>query len=113
MGMGSGVITGTFFGALWFLLIALTLFKIFAFVDALVRPRAAFEAAGKLTKIAWLLFLGIAAFYDVMWGSVTAILTILGTVAAIVYVVDVRPAIKAITPAKRSKGSQNGPYGSR
>lgn len=113
MGMGSGLITGTFFTVLWFLLIALTLLKVFAFVDALLRPAAAFEAAGKLTKVAWLLFLGIAAFYDLMWGSVTAILTIAGTVAVIVYLVDVRPALRALSPGKRPKAGRDSPYGPR
>jgi hypothetical protein len=111
MGLGSGLITNTFSGVLWVLLAALTLFKVFCFVDAILRPAAAYEAAGKLTKIAWLLFLGIAAFYDLKWGSVTSILTILGTVAAIVYAVDVRPALRQIAPRGRKKGQHDGPYG--
>lgn len=109
---GNGLITGTFFSVLNVILLALLAFKVFAFVDAAIRPAAAYPAAGKLTKVAWLLFLGIAAFFDLLWGSVTSILTILGTVAAIVYVVDVRPALRQISPRNRkNSGSQNGPYG--
>ena len=112
MGVGNGLITGTFFSVLHVILLALLVFKVFAFVDAALRPAAAYEAAGKLTKVAWLLFLGIAACFDYFWGGVTSILTILGTVAAIVYVVDVRPALRQIAPRNRNKtGSQNGPYG--
>lgn len=109
---GNGLITGTFFTVLNVILLALLAFKVFAFVDAAIRPAAAYPAAGKLTKVAWLLFLGIAAFFDLLWGSVTSILTILGTVAAIVYVVDVRPALRQISPrSRKGSGSQNGPYG--
>lgn len=112
MGTGNGLITGTFFSVLNVILLALLIFKIFAFVDAAIRPGPGYEAAGKLSKVLWLIFLGIAASYDLFWGSVTSILTILGTVAAIVYVVDVRPALRQIAPRGKSKtGSQNGPYG--
>ena len=111
MGLGNGLITGTFFSVLRLLLLALLVFKVFAFADAALRPAAAYEAAGKLTKVAWLLFLGIAAVFDFFFGSVTSILTILGTVAAIVYVVDVRPAVRQLSGSKAGKGTQNGPYG--
>ncbi len=113
MGTGNGLITGTFFTVLNVILLALLAFKLFAFVDAALRPAPAYEAAGKLTKVAWLLFLGIAAFFDLLWGSVTSILTILGTVAAIVYVVDVRPALRQISPRARKGGDSrhDGPYG--
>ena len=110
MGLGSGLLTSTFGGVLSILLLVVLAFKVFAFVDAALRPAAAYEAAGKLTKVAWLIFLGIAAFSDFMWGSVTSILTILGTVAMIVYLVDVRPALRRVAPKSR-KGQQNGPYG--
>jgi len=110
MGFGSGL-TGTFFSVLHVLLLALIAFKVFAFVDAAIRPAAAYEAAGKLTKVAWLIFLGLAALVDLKWGGVTSILTIVGTIAAIVYVVDVRPAVRELSGKNQAKGSQNGPYG--
>ena len=106
--MGDGLITGSFFTVLNFLLLALLAFKVFAFVDAAIRPAKAYVAAGKLTKVAWLLFLGIAALVDVKWGGITSILTIIGTVAAIVYMVDVRPALRQISPRK---DANVGPYG--
>lgn len=111
MGFGPGLITNTFFSVLNLLLLALAAFKVFAFVDALIRPAAAFEAAGKLTKVAWLFFLGLAAVADLLWGGVTSILTIAGTIAAIVYVVDVRPAVRQISGKSGSKSGQTGPYG--
>jgi hypothetical protein len=111
MGFGPGLITGTFFSVLHVLLLALIAFKLFAFVDAMIRPGPAYEAAGKLTKVAWPIFLGLAVLVDVKWGGVTSILTILGTIAAIVYVVDVRPALRELTGKNNPKGGQTGPYG--
>ena len=111
--VGSGVITDNFFNVLDLLLLALLCFKIFVFVDAAIRPGRAYEAAGKLTKLAWLLILGISAFYDLMWGSFTGILTIVGAAAAIIYAVDVRPALRQVNPKRPRDGrrSQDGPYG--
>ncbi len=109
MGFGNGLITGTFFTVLNVILLALLIFKVYAFVDAAIRPGQAYLAAGKLTKVAWLLFLGIAAVVDLFFGGVTSILTILGTVAAIVYVVDVRPALRQYSGARREP--RDGPYG--
>jgi hypothetical protein len=111
MGLGPGLITSTFFNVLHLLLLALFAFKVFAFIDAAIRPAPAYEAAGKLTKVVWLIFLGLAAFVDFEWGGVTSILTIVGTVATVVYMVDVRPAVRQLTVKKSDKGSQTGPYG--
>lgn len=111
MGFGSGLITGTFFSVLRLILLALLAFKVFAFADAALRPAQAYLAAGKLTKVAWLLFLGLAAVADFFVGGVTSILTIIGTVAAIVYVVDVRPALRQNGGALRGSRQNNGPYG--
>jgi hypothetical protein len=80
-----------------------------AFVDAITRPQNAFAAAGKLTKTKWLLILGVAAVLGLagaMTGSVTGILSVVAFVAAAVYLVDVRPAVRGI-----KKGSSSGPYG--
>lgn len=115
--MGSGLITNTFFSVLNLLLLALTCFKIFAFVDAAIRPASAYLAENKLNKLVWLLFLGIAALYDLKWGGVTQILTIVGTVAAIIYMVDVRPALRRQTGStsrfSRKSGKQSRPRGRR
>jgi hypothetical protein len=111
--VGNGVITDRFFDVLYLLRVALLCFKIFVFVDAAIRPGRAYEAAGKLTKVAWLLILGIAAVYDAMWGSFTGFITIVGAAAAIIYMVDVRPAVRQINPKRpRDESRRNdGPYG--
>jgi hypothetical protein len=111
MTLASGLITGTFFNVLHLLLFALALFQVYVFVDAAIRPGAAYTAAGKLTKIAWLFFLGIGALFDLKWGSVTSILTILGTAAAILYMVDVRPAVRQYSGKSPAKRGNDGPYG--
>jgi hypothetical protein len=111
MVLASGLITGTFFNALHLALLALALFQVFAFVDAAIRPGAAYTAAGKLTKIAWLVILAIGALYDLKWGSVTSILTIAGTVAAILYTVDVRPAVRQYSGKTGANRRNDGPYG--
>ena len=70
--------------------------KVWALVDAAVRPQAAFVAAGKLTKIAWVAILAAAVLLG--GANVMGLFGLLGTVAAIVYLVDVRPAVREIRP---------------
>lgn len=113
--LGGGLITSTFFNVLNLLLLALFCFKVFVFVDAAIRPAAAYVAAGKLTKVAWLLILGIGAVYDLKWGSFLSFLTIIGAAAAIIYMVDVRPAVRQLSGRKPKRGLRDrrndGPYG--
>jgi hypothetical protein len=71
--------------------------KVFAFVDALVRPTQAYVAAEKLTKPAWLLILGLTVATALVWPSVIGLLSIVGIVAAFVYLLDVRPALASVT----------------
>ena len=66
-----------------------------ALIDCAVRPTAAYTAAEKLTKPAWLAITGgalaVGYFTDRigLFGLVTL-------VASIVYLVDVRPAVRAV-----------------
>lgn len=73
--------------------LGLLVLKIYAFVDCLRRPEAAFVAMGKLTRPAWLAITGIAALVQLVFTDPLNILSIVGTVAAIVYLVDVKPAV--------------------
>ena len=70
--------------------LGLFVLKAWALVDCAIRPRAAFEVHGKLNKTAWLVILGLALLLN---GDVIGIFGIAGTIAAIVYLVDVRPAV--------------------
>jgi hypothetical protein len=82
-----------------FLMIAtLVVFVIqaWAFVDAVSHRPEAFVAADKLTKPAWLIILGIALVAHMLIWSPVSFLNLIGAVAAIVYIVDARPALRAV-----------------
>lgn len=72
--------------------------KIFTFVNALMFSREAYEAAGKLTKPAWCLILGIGVAVNVLLlGSPISFLNLIFLIAALVYLADVRPALLSLT----------------
>ena len=74
---------------------ALTLW---AFVDALVRPAAGYVAAGKLTKPAWAAITGLSALVVFWQQSPMTLLGLPAVIAAVVYLVDVRPAVRGLRP---------------
>jgi hypothetical protein len=78
--------------------LALFVFQAWAFADAAFRRSEAFVAADKLTKPAWLIILGLALVAHMLfWERPFGLLNLLGAVAAIVYIVDARPAIQSLT----------------
>jgi hypothetical protein len=77
------------------LTIAIVVLQAWALVDCITRPTNGFEAAGKLTKPAWLAITAIALAVGLLFGPL-GILGLAGIVASIVYLVDVRPAIREI-----------------
>ena len=84
-----------------------------AFIDAAIRPAQAFTAAGKLTKVKWLLILGVAVvlgLYAAAYGGGIGFLSVIAFVAAAVYLTDVRPKVKEFRRG-RSSSSHMGPYG--
>jgi hypothetical protein len=90
-------------GAFLLLSLAVLAVKIFALVDAATRPAPAFPATGKQSKQFWLVVLAVA-----LLTSVLGFLSILGLVAAIIYLVDVRPAVRDVP---RGGSTHMGPYG--
>ncbi len=72
-------------------------FKVFAFVDALVRPAEAYVAAGKLNKPAWLLILGVLLVASVLLSGPFGLLSLVSIVATFVYLLDARPALLEVT----------------
>ena len=74
---------------------------VWAFVDAAVRPAAAFPAAGKLTKPAWLAITGLCVLLSLLGVGLLGLLGGVIAVAVIVYLVDVRPAVRAMRPGGR------------
>lgn len=73
--------------------------KVFAFVNALTWRPDAYEAAGKLNKASWAAILGCAVLASLFvgWGIIGIVLTI----AALVYLADVRPALQEVTAGRR------------
>jgi len=95
----------------WVLLLGAFVIEAWAFGDAITRPSAAFPAAGKQTKPLWLVILGVA-FVIGIGGAVgylalLSIFPIVAFVAAAIYLVDVRPKVKAIKSGRQGQG----PYG--
>lgn len=70
--------------------------KIFAFVNALTHSSEEYEAAGKLTKTAWSLILGLGVVVQLLIQGPLGLLNIVFTIAAFVYLADVRPAIAGL-----------------
>jgi O-antigen/teichoic acid export membrane protein len=101
-----------FAGVMWLLNVALIVFSGFALFDAVFRREDAYRAVGKQTKPFWLIILGLAFVVSLIF-PILSFLPIIGLVATIVYMVDVRPAIRAITGGgpRRGGSSSDGPYG--
>lgn len=78
---------------------------LWAAVDAAIRPAAAYPAAGKLTKPAWVAITAVAAVLLFFTGPL-GLLGLIAIVGSIVYLVDVRPAVRELRG-----GSSDGPYG--
>ncbi|MGH3354386.1 MAG: DUF2516 family protein [Nocardioidaceae bacterium] len=81
------------------LVVAFVLFavKAFAFVDALSRPDQVFPAADKQTKKFWLLILGLFLVANMIDWHPIGLINLIGTIAALVYVLDVRPTVRSLT----------------
>lgn len=67
--------------------------KIWAFVDCVRRPAAAFPAVGRVSKVLWLILTGIAALTGLLPGFTLNIIGIAGIVVALIYLFDVRARI--------------------
>ncbi|MDP9444464.1 MAG: DUF2516 family protein [Actinomycetota bacterium] len=76
---------------------ALFVAKAFACLDALSRPAQAFEAADRQTKNFWLILLGCFLVAHMLFWHPISLLNLIGTIAALVYLVDVRPTIRSLT----------------
>lgn len=79
----------------------LLLLRVWALADCLSRKNAAFPAAGKLTKAAWALLtlfsVGIAALIR----DELSILSLITLVVTLVYLADVRPAVREVSGGSR------------
>jgi hypothetical protein len=102
--------------AILFRILAIIAFivEVWAFIDAVRRPTAGYQAAGKLTKQIWLVILGVALVFGlagaVGFVTILQMLPIIAFVAAAVYLLDVRPAVRQYGGGG-SSSSSSGPYG--
>lgn len=87
-----------FYLTLGFTFIALAV-KVFSLVHALLQPAAAYQAADKLTKPAWvaILALGVLAQVVLLGASPINLLSLVFTIAALVYLADVKPALAEVS----------------
>ncbi len=75
-----------------FVLLAIT---IFAFINSLLYSAESYLAAGKLTKPAWNIILGLAVVLQLVPAGLF-IVRVAMIIAALVYMVDVRPALAGL-----------------
>ncbi|AXT86055.1 hypothetical protein C6I20_13245 [Aeromicrobium sp. A1-2] len=70
--------------------IALFAAKGFALVDSVARPSAQFTYIETLPKQTWIIILVLAVLAHLLWWAPLGLLNLLGTVAALVYLAQVR-----------------------
>jgi hypothetical protein len=96
----------------------LFLLHVAALIDASIRPAAAFPAVDKQTKQLWVILLSIAVAWDALPLLATRrlefrgpldMIVLAGTVVALVYLLDARPAVRAA--GGRGPRRPQGPYG--
>lgn len=72
---------------LWLVLVAV---KAFALVDCVLRDASRFERAGSLPKSTWLVILALSALAHAVFRNPLTLLNLVGTVAALVYLAQLR-----------------------
>ncbi|MEW2067039.1 DUF2516 family protein [Streptomyces sp. NPDC007346] len=102
------------FGTLLQLLyLGMLVLAVVAFVFAATAREDAYRAADKKKKSFWLIILGVAVAVNLLIPLL--FLQLAGVVASIVFMVDVRPALKEVSGGggggRRGGSSSDGPYG--
>ncbi|WP_158305696.1 MULTISPECIES: DUF2516 family protein [unclassified Nocardioides] len=77
--------------------LVLLVVKIFAFVNSLMYSAQAYDAANKLTKPTWTIILGLGVAVQLVLGGSLLLISLAFTIAALVYLADVRPALASLT----------------
>ncbi|MDQ1660338.1 MAG: hypothetical protein QOJ68_318 [Blastococcus sp.] len=75
---------------------AVVALALWALVDALMRPATGYVAAGKLTKPAWAGITALALVIAYFTQPLAGFFWVPAVVAAAVYLVDVRPALRGL-----------------
>ncbi|WP_165498471.1 DUF2516 family protein [Streptomonospora litoralis] len=89
----------------WLIYVAIFVTSLFGLVDAIRTPGQAFPAMDKQTKKLWVGLLAVATFvsFSAVFTS-TRFLVFIALIAALIYLLDVRPAVRGI-------GRDQGPRG--
>ena len=76
--------------------------QLWALFDCVTRRAAAFTAAGKLSKPAWVGITAVSALFS-LWLKLNdgLMLTLIAIIASLVYLADVRPAVREISGPSR------------
>lgn len=106
-----GLLVDGFTALTFYVSMAIAVFEAFTLVDAAIRREDAYRAADKQSKAFWLVILAVAVALN--FTPLGVFFSILGLVASLVYMVDVRPKLRAVTPRRngRKKNDHVGPYG--
>lgn len=80
------------------LMVAFVVIKVWAFVDCLTRPKMAFVAADRRTWTFWSVVTGVAALTAL--ARPIGMIGLLGLVAALVYLLDVKPRLKEVSGSR-------------
>ena len=75
--------------------------RAWAVADCAVRKAAAFPAANKLTNPAWLAILIVGGVLGSLFSYPLNLLSLASVVAAVVYLADVRPAVREVSGGSR------------
>lgn len=97
MALGGSVvfeIESQIYFAIWSVLLVV---KLFALLDAALRPNQLFVAADKQTKLLWMAMLGVTLLLHVFDNRTGfGLLSLIGAVVALVYLADVRPVLRSM-----------------
>ncbi|GAA2959356.1 DUF2516 family protein [Streptomyces enissocaesilis] len=99
---------------LWLINLAMLVLAVVALFFAATAREDAYRAADKQTKVFWLVLLGVTVAVNLFVPML--FLQIAGLVATIVFMVDVRPAVRQVSGGgggggRRGGSSSDGPYG--
>jgi hypothetical protein len=76
-------------------------FRVWAVIDCAIRKSAAFPAAERLTKPAWLAITGFGAVFGTLLSPPLGPISLISVVVAGVYLADVRPAVREVAGGSR------------
>jgi len=82
------------------LFVGLVALRAWALLDCITRHAKAFPAVDKLTKPAWLGILALSLVIGTFAGPVTWPPSLISAVITVVYLADVRPAVRDITSGR-------------